>query len=333
MTAETGDHDEDSRLSVRTKDLDEAEAVLADLYLPVQIIPGHGAVDFTLDALQLETMTAGRMSYGHDIRLETAEADHYHVDVPLRGRAVFSSGRSRQVTASPVRAAVFVPSQTAMIDWPADCEQLCIMIRPAALEVEIEQLLGRSLARHVTFERAMDLTTPVGRSWRNALNVLIQGLDSDGPDLTTNAYSRHHLERLLLDGLLLGHRHNYTDALLQWPSPPSRRTVAQAVALLEDRFPEAWSTSVLARAVGASVRSLQEGFKRDVGVPPMTYLQNVRLRHAHHRLATAKADKTSVTMVARACGFTHLGRFALLYRRRFGEPPSTTLRRHAPTAR
>jgi AraC-like DNA-binding protein len=35
----------------------------------------------------------------------------------------------------------------------------------------------------------------------------------------------------------------------------------------------------------------------------------------------------SVTVIAMACGFTHMSRFALEYRRRFGERPSDTLRR------
>jgi transcriptional regulator GlxA family with amidase domain len=51
------------------------------------------------------------------------------------------------------------------------------------------------------------------------------------------------------------------------------------------------------------------------------------------RLAQARADleapgpNTSVTNVAYDCGFSHLGRFAQEYARRFGESPSETLRR------
>ena len=51
------------------------------------------------------------------------------------------------------------------------------------------------------------------------------------------------------------------------------------------------------------------------------------------RLAQARADleapghDTSVTIVAHDCGFSHLGRFAQEYARRFGESPSETLRR------
>ena len=63
---------DDVRYRTRTGDLDEAEQVLAQLYLPVRIMPAQAAVDMRLDALRLETMTAGRLSYGHDVRLDTA---------------------------------------------------------------------------------------------------------------------------------------------------------------------------------------------------------------------------------------------------------------------
>jgi AraC-like DNA-binding protein len=329
MTGDASGQDHDVRRRARTSHLDEAESVLEDLYLPVRIVPVHGAVDMKLDALQLDTVTAGRLSYGHDIRLETAEAEHYHVNVPLSGHATSRSGSSMQVTTSSEQAAVFVPRQTAAIDWASDCVQLCLMFRPSAIQLEVEQLLGRSLLQPLVFEPVMDLTTPMGQSWRDALDVVLHSMDRDRVDLATHATTRRHLERLLVEGLLLGHRHNYTDAILRWESPPPRRIVAEAMTLLEERLLDPWSVSEVARAVGVSVRSLQEGFKRDVGVPPMTYLKNVRLRHAHSILLASTSETTSVSEIAQGCGFTHLGRFAQQYRRRFGESPSVTLGRLA----
>lgn len=332
MTGDRSGRGDDVRYRTRTRDVDEAEQVLAELYLPVQIVPLHASVDMRLDALQLETMTAGRLSYGDDVRLTTAEAEHYHVNVPLSGHATSRSGSAARVTTSPRQAAVFAPREAAAIEWPNGCVQLCLMIRPSAIELEAEQLLDRSLLRPLSFERVMDLTTPIGRSWREALHLLLYAMDHDGADLATHAVSRRHLERLVLEGLLLGHRHNYTDALLRSVSPTPRRVVAEACSILEERFADTWSVSQVARAVGVSVRSLQEGFKRDVGMPPMAYLLTVRLRHAHRMLLTSSAETTSVSEIAQGSGFTHLGRFAQQYRHRFGESPSVTLGRRGPGA-
>ncbi|MEU4714350.1 helix-turn-helix domain-containing protein [Micromonospora purpureochromogenes] len=50
-------------------------------------------------------------------------------------------------------------------------------------------------------------------------------------------------------------------------------------------------------------------------------------RYAVHRALCAAGPGASVTAIAVQHGFAHLGRFAGEYRARFGESPSTTLRR------
>ena len=59
---------------------------------------------------------------------------------------------------------------------------------------------------------------------------------------------------------------------------------------------------------------------------PMAYVQEVRLQRVHRQLRAAAPGTTTVTDVAHAWGFVHLGRFARRYRERFGESPSQTLR-------
>jgi AraC-like DNA-binding protein len=88
-----------------------------------------------------------------------------------------------------------------------------------------------------------------------------------------------------------------------------------------------WSAGTLAREALAGVRSLQEGFPRDVGIPPMTYRRHVRLRRAHEELSNAMPGTASVVDAAARWGFFHYGRFASLYREKFGVRPSETLRR------
>ena len=57
----------------------------------------------------------------------------------------------------------------------------------------------------------------------------------------------------------------------------------------------------------------------------MTFVRQVRLRHAKHMLEHATPE-TTVTSVAYDCGFSNLGHFAKYYHAAFGEYPSTTLR-------
>ena len=82
----------------------------------------------------------------------------------------------------------------------------------------------------------------------------------------------------------------------------------------------------LAAASGVSPRTLRLAFQESLGISPYKYMLWRRLQKVHNDLYRKDAGSTSVTDSAMAWGFTELGRFAVQYKRRFGESPSQTLR-------
>jgi transcriptional regulator GlxA family with amidase domain len=174
----------------------------------------------------------------------------------------------------------------------------------------------------------MPSTGPVRGLWRSALDLIRTEL------VAPSGLAKHpsvglHVQGLLLDGLLLGHHHNYSTRVDR-RAPPGRPTaIARAVELLESRPGDAWTVGGLAVEVHLSVRALHEGFARDVGMSPMTYLRHVRLHRAHAELQAADRGFTTVRTVATRLGILHLGRFAATYKATFGESPSETLGRPA----
>jgi AraC-like DNA-binding protein/tetratricopeptide (TPR) repeat protein len=105
---------------------------------------------------------------------------------------------------------------------------------------------------------------------------------------------------------------------------PLPRSVRKAIACLKAEPARDWRVSELARACGIAPRTLQKQFRRFVGAAPLAFLRE--LRFAQAREVLLRHDEASVTAAATRCGFSHLGRFATEYRRRFGESPSDTLR-------
>src|SRR5207302_10722359 len=83
----------------------------------------------------------------------------------------------------------------------------------------------------------------------------------------------------------------------------------------------------LVAASQVSGRTLSQHCRDFKGMSPTRYLRNARFAKVRDALLRAEAEE-SVTAIASACGFTHLSRFAVEYRRRFGERPSDTLRRN-----
>ena len=79
--------------------------------------------------------------------------------------------------------------------------------------------------------------------------------------------------------------------------------------------------------LGVSSRQLFRAFDAEIGISPAKYLKNYRMTQARLELIEADPAAATVTKVAHAWGFWELGRFAVEYRRLFGESPSQTLRR------
>lgn len=86
------------------------------------------------------------------------------------------------------------------------------------------------------------------------------------------------------------------------------------------------TTSTLAAHCNVSVRTLQAGFQHHLGVSPMAYLRDERLRRARLELESADPSSTTVAEIAHRWGFSHLGRFGAAYKARYGETPARALR-------
>ncbi|MET4025508.1 AraC-like DNA-binding protein [Marinobacter sp. MBR-99] len=81
----------------------------------------------------------------------------------------------------------------------------------------------------------------------------------------------------------------------------------------------------LAQHSGASERNLYYLMKRETGMTPYRLYQRCRLIRVRRRLVDCQCDVPHISWYAADEGFSHLGRFAALYREHFGELPSETV--------
>jgi len=103
--------------------------------------------------------------------------------------------------------------------------------------------------------------------------------------------------------------------------------IRRAAAFIENNADRPLTVADIAEAARLSVRGLQLGFQRGFGITPMAYLRMVRLEAARADLLAADAADEHVATIARRWAFANPGRFAALYRDRFNERPTDTLRR------
>ncbi|MDQ8952003.1 AraC family transcriptional regulator [Acinetobacter rudis] len=83
----------------------------------------------------------------------------------------------------------------------------------------------------------------------------------------------------------------------------------------------------IAQAVGVSIRTLSSTFKRHQQMTVGQMLRKVRLEQVRARLLAADAA-SNVMDIAYACGYINLGDFAKQYKQKYGELPSTTIKRN-----
>ena len=96
--------------------------------------------------------------------------------------------------------------------------------------------------------------------------------------------------------------------------------------MLEQRHDESLYVTDVCADIGVSERTLRLHCQEQLGMGPHRYLWIRRMNLAHRALALADASTKTVTEIANDHGFGELGRFAVAYRKLFGESPSATLR-------
>lgn len=119
----------------------------------------------------------------------------------------------------------------------------------------------------------------------------------------------------LFEEIIQNYQDLVDDGICQGYSPP----IAKAVRYIRRHLYGSLTVAGLAEEVGFCGPYFTKLFKKEIGVPPQTYIENCRLEEARRVLAQRQA---SVLEIAEALGFCSASYFARRYKKRFGGPPS-----------
>jgi AraC-like DNA-binding protein len=271
-------------------------------------------------------ITVGDITYDTDVALGFDEIRaSYHVNVPIKGW-LRSRHRGLETTPSPEVASVYRPDgEIAVTRWPAGTRNLAVKIDQVAVDRALESLIDGPVQAPIPFEATLPLNGNAARSWVRLLLTVQRHLDWPDSVIAHSAVSVPLVESLI-HGFLLVADHPYREQLAAPAEPGRPGAVRNAMDLIEAGAHLPLTTSTLARQCHVSVRTLQEGFRRHMGMSPMAYVRVVRLRHAHRELSSADPFHSTVAAIAHRWGFTHLGRFAAAHKKVYGETPLQALR-------
>ncbi|MFF3503424.1 AraC family transcriptional regulator [Streptomyces sp. NPDC003247] len=312
---------------VRSTDPDEFVAAVNATYPYGQVTaagrPGQTQV-YELRALTGSDYTIGYLRSGLGVTITPRrDGESYYLNLAPSGTVVSRIG-GYEIANGP-DLAVVIPPGTVQHLTPArtGTESIGIRLDRELVEAELAALLGGAPVQPVDFAPGLDLTRPAGRSIAALVQNLLVEADRPGGAFEHPSVQRHYI-RTLVVSLLTSQPHSYTEALREQGRPPTRpRTLRRALEYVEAHIDEPLTVADLAQAAGCSSRTLHEQFHAGLGNSPMGYVREVRLQGAHRDLRDGVG---TVTEVACAWGFRHLGRFSSSYRLRFGCLPSETAR-------
>jgi AraC-like DNA-binding protein len=311
----------------RTRSPEQAIHLCGTAYYPhrLRLLGPSKSFSLTQRVTSVGPITVGVVTYETDVAMRFDEARaSYHVCVPLEGW-LESRHRGQQLTSTPTLASVYRPdAEMAVTRWPAGSRHLAVKFDQAAVDRALEALVGRQAEFPIPFETALPLKASAVQDWMRLL--LMVNRQRERPDsLMRHPLVWDPLVESLIHGFLLVTDHPYRDALDAAAEPARPAAVRDAVDIIETCPHMPLTTATLAMQCHVSVRTLQEGFRRHLGMSPMAYLRTVRLRRAHRDLRSAYPSDVSVASIAHRWGFSHLGRFAAAHKAMFGETPLQVL--------
>lgn len=280
-----------------------------------------------VSGLWLDRLSLASVRYGFPTTIAAGAAMDSHIlSFPLGGELAFEARGGRDLVQAGA-CITMSPDVPFLLHADAAAHRLVMRVSAKALAHHLALLTPKSTdAAPIVFEAAptrrdagVDLLL---RQARTAIALL--DARARGP-IAGDALAE--IESAILTTLLLALRHNRSRDI----EPPSNGTLStRAVRAVVDFIHAHAHGGVrvedLIAVSGVSGRTLFRHFHAAKGLGPLAYLRETRFERARADLEAAAPGDT-VEAIARRWRFSHVGRFAADYRRRFGELPSDALKR------
>ena len=308
---------------IRSRSAEEARQRVGHVFSPHRLeLPGDTrGLDVRHNRVMLGQASLNVLHYGAEVLIDPGErGDFYLVQLPLAGRArVSCEGADVEVDAAAI--SVLRPRTRSHMRWSADCTMLLLQ----APSQRVHELLGIAEARP-SWLPARRRQEPEVAAWCQAVLDLSRNIDRFGTQWCAHPAALAAIETFLLTafaGWLCAP--DRSDRALA--APTEARSLRRAKDYIHAHLDRPLTLADMARQACVSPRTLEGVFKRHGELSPLAYARRQRLQAAHAALQRAAWDGRgqSVTDVALAHGFVHMGRFSAQYRAQFGCLPSQTL--------
>ncbi|MFK7764662.1 MAG: AraC family transcriptional regulator [Roseobacter sp.] len=306
---------------LRTRDLDEARAAVADRYCDHRLdVLGADRLEVQHNHARGTHLSLNLLGYGADVAIDPGElTDFYLLQIPLCGQARILH-RGEVVDANPDFGTLLNPDRPTQMIWRGDCRKLMVQIDADFLAQVATQEIAMELPGPIRFDPKVDLHGTAGQRLKALAVAVARAVDDGSLRLSHRDLSLHATEHALARAMLQAQPSNVSHLLNATQKPGSAYHLRRATAYINAHFHETIGLDEIASAAGVHRRTLQSVFRSELGLSPLEYVKNTRLDHACYHLSK-RHNRASVTEIAFDCGYSHLGRFSRDFRLRFGCAP------------
>jgi AraC-like DNA-binding protein len=308
----------------RSRDPDEAHAWLRKTYADHHLKISGSSEDFmfSCDITRLDGMSFGRIWHSMAVDVDVfAGLRDLSIVEHRGGDAVRVSIGPESINLRAGECFLLPPDQPYQADWNSVGAEVTTL----AFEDLQRDALGLVDRETVNVGFARPITPAAGRHWSQTIRY-VRGFVGNSPLLAAAPLARRELGWLVSSAVLACFPNSTLDAESTPYAGDTPQPLRRALDFINEHAGDPITLNEIAVAARLSPRGLQAAFRRHLDTTPLAKLRSVRMERAHRDLQKAVPGDTSVAALAARWGFTHLGRFAVEYRRRYGNSPSQTLR-------
>ena len=267
-----------------------------------------------LERVGLFTVSANSFKVVKEPRL-----DFYGLTIPLSAHFTISdSGHKRSYKSS--LAHLLSPGHTFELTAKNKCHFLVSNYFVDPVSDYSKKLLQLDSLELPQLDSDILLSTPMGSVLLRSIANTWSALNSKIPP---SEITIKELEDDMLAGFILYSNRNSNVRTSDMYDSPNHLRYAEEY--IRENLSNPITRDQLAEVSGRTIRTLSRAFEKKYEFGPMAFIKQRRLDAAYQDLLRAKAGNTSVTQIAHNYGFAHVGKFAIEYRKIFGESPSASL--------
>lgn len=241
--------------------------------------------------------------------------------LPLKNVLTFRSGRET-VSATPDTAVAIDMMSTPLLEIPDGYTHYALFFHRSLLVERLSGLLNRPVVNSLVFESQIATKSLSATALQSMLFFVTSSSFSD--ELGRARLTAMRVHEMLIDFVLESWPNSYSKALNQPQPVVAPRHVKLATDFICDNPQKTISGAELAMLTGTSLRSLQTGFRRFLGLSITAYQRQIRLERAREDIR--REPGTPVQEIALRWGFTNTGRFTRYFREAYGISPARLAR-------